>query len=406
MKRLLAGLAGTLLLLEFGCAQPAVPEPEEFGAGETAVLAETATAEPAAPSAAGTPVIGSTSSGVTTMNVSGSVNSGSDYRLYDLGAGRVGDRWIVTPSSFTSGSLVLALFDADMNLLYRGYSAGEDMDHTLRADTAQVIVGVAPVGGGRGGSFDLTARRYSGSSVPPPRAQTVYLNFAATQDVRVHTHAPVSFAAFDSAMTGAPYAGKTAEMKAAILAAMQADYARYNVNFVSSDVGPPAGAYTIVHFGGEDGGLLGLADDVDSYNQDETQGAIVFVSSFALYQDMGLTLDEMALMVANVASHELGHLLGLYHTQAPDDLMDTTGTAWDLAEDQAFLRAELETSVFPVGMEDSPRLLEQTLGPAPFAAAKVKAAMRPVKGATYKALRDFTRKELRHTCGTCAALDR
>lgn len=404
MKRLLPACAGLMLLWELGCAQPSIPESDEFGTGETAVLAETATAEPA-PGGVQTSGGSSPTSSVTTTTLSGTVGSGSDYRLYELGPGTAGDRWIVTPGSFTSGSLVLALFDADMNLLYRGYSSETDLDHTLRADTAQLLVGVAPVGGGRGGSFELIARRYAGSDAPPARAQTVYLNFAATENVRVYTHEPVSFATFDSAMTGAPYAGNTAAMKAAIVAAMQADFARYNVSFVTSDVGPPAGAYTIVHFGGADDSLLGLADDVDSYNQDETQSAIVFVESFALYQDMGLTLEQMALMIANVASHELGHLLGLYHTQAPDDLMDTTGTAWDLSEDQAFLRAELEASVFPVGMEDSPRLLEQTLGLAPAAAAKARAAMRPVHGATYKALREFTRKELRHTCGTCAALD-
>jgi hypothetical protein len=243
-----------------------------------------------------------------------------------------------------------------------------------------------------------------GYDVPATQPQTVYLNFGAGAGVLVHLHSPVSFDPFDAAMTGAPYVGKTAEMKAAIVAAMRADYSRYNLTFVTSDEVQPSGAYTTVHFGGVDNSLLGLADDVDSYNKEQTQSAIVFVESFSLYQNMGLTVDEMALMIANVASHELGHLLGLYHTKAPNDLMDTTGTAWDLAGDQAFLRAELEASVFPTGMEDSPALLERTLGLSPSAAAKL--ALRPVRGPMYRLLRDFTRQELRHTCGTCAHLDR
>ncbi len=115
---------------------------------------------------------------------------------------------------------------------------------------------------------------------------------------------------------------------------------------------------------------------------------------------MQLTPDEMGIMIGNVGSHELGHLLGLYHTREPHDVMDTTGTAWELAENQRFDRAALEPSVFPVGMENSPMLLRDTVGeiaggpPAERQDYSLKQGLRMF-------IRDLTEIELRSGCGLC-----
>ncbi len=119
---------------------------------------------------------------------------------------------------------------------------------------------------------------------------------------------------------------------------------------------------------------------------------------------MRLEPEEMGQMVGNVASHELGHLLGLYHTLDPDDVMDTTGTAWDLAEDQLFGHTQLDPTVFPIGQEDSPGLLEKTVGMRPGVVVLDPSAS-TAKMARRAMIRRFAEEQIRWMCGTCQHLD-
>lgn len=240
--------------------------------------------------------------------------------------------------------------------------------------------------------------------MPTPRPQVVYVNFAGGSNVKVHRKDATSFPPFDAEMLGSDYAGATDIIKAEILAALREDFAGYHVIVMSSDEGPPpAGPYSTLHFGGSDPRLLGLADNVDQYNTQLQQNAIIYVKSFEDFSVMRLSDIEIARMVGNVASHECGHLLGLFHTREVSDLMDTTGSAWDLAAAQAFARAELETSVFPFGFANNPRRLEDAVGRHPVDPA-AKAAI-TAKAMRFKELRSLVAEELRHRCGTCLHLD-
>jgi len=407
-------LAAAIATALTGCVPPVlVPaDADDSDAFDTAV---SAAAEPAGadddPSDSGDQPLTSDTpppAADASLTFSGDVAGSGNYRLFELGGGTPGDRWTVTATAPMSSAFVVVLLDEDENLLMRMFfSYNAPLRHVLRETTGQVYLGIMPPSGGDGGDFRLKAALQTSQSVPAPAAQVVWVNFGAGNNVRIHRRDPVSFAPFDGSMIGELYAGHTQEMKDVILQEMRADYASYNVVIMSSDDGaPPTDAYSTIHLGGGESGLLGLADGIDNYNQNLTQEAIVYVENFAPYWTMQLEPDEMAVMIANVASHELGHLLGLYHTQDPDDIMDTTGSAWDLAENQSFIRGLLEPSVFATGWEDSPRLLAQTLGTKPDGAAKSAARQKSAKSATYKAIRRFARRELTCTCGTCLSLDR
>lgn len=386
-----------LLMLYAGCT------PQPAGQDDTNLLTAVAGITETGATTPESPATSATTDAPTSIR--GTLASGSEYQVIQLGQGVGGEEWVIGDDSglVRSASFLVVLFDSHYNLLQRQVvSAGVALEHIVRADTPALYLGVTSAYSGDT-DYRFAVRHRGAGAIPGLNPQVVWLNFAGGLNVPIHGRSGANFGAFDASALGPQYAGATEVIKAAILAVVREDYAGYNVTVLSSDDGPPPdGPHATVHFGGVDDQLLGLADSVDQYNVDPWENAIIYVESFAGFAVMRLSDEEMAQMVGNVASHEFGHLLGLYHTRLPTDLMDTTGTAWDLVGDQAFSRAPLEASVFPFGFEDSPAKLAQTVGVAPGGAESSLAKPLSTEKMQRKlALRALVQKELRQRCGNC-----
>lgn len=311
------------------------------------------------------------------IDISGSLSDAQDHDVYDLGAVSAGEQITVAADCADTLDLAAAVFDEHQCLLSTSDDRGWQTDTrpslavTLRQDTQHcyAVIAASPKAGSAQGSYTLRILRET-SAAPAARPQVLYLNFAGGQHIWLPDTTQANIPAFDAAEIDSSYAGKTADMADAIVRHVQNHYARFDVQIVSStqSLTPPENA-TILYFGLYNSDLLGLADSVDEYNIDLTQMAIIFTDTFRLFLPLKPSVEDMAVAIANVASHEAGHLLGLEHTADWDDLMDTTAPADALLKDQEFKTAPLYDQVFPIGQQDGVALLTDAVGANPNTAA-------------------------------------
>ncbi|MHC4718035.1 MAG: matrixin family metalloprotease, partial [Planctomycetota bacterium] len=112
-----------------------------------------------------------------------------------------------------------------------------------------------------------------------------------------------------------------------IVATVEGHYAAFdNISFTT--VKPMGGQYATVFIGGNlspDRSTGGIADSIDTNNSNLADMAVVFGGEIATNTGrfFGQTLDTVAVVLGNVASHELGHILGLNHVNNSLTLPDT-----------------------------------------------------------------------------------
>jgi hypothetical protein len=126
---------------------------------------------------------------------------------------------------------------------------------------------------------------------------------------------------------------------------------------------PPGEMYSTIYFGGFDPSAFGLAEDVDLYNVDCCDDALIFTESFTPSVFTGVpTADEVGTAIGNVGSHEAGHVLGLNHTDDDLDLMDDQSSADVFLEDQEFMEAPLSDDIMSIGTQNGVLLLNEIVG--------------------------------------------
>ncbi len=320
------------------------------------------------------------------MMLQGELDSAGDIDVYDLGPVVPGDRVVAELAASDGLKGVVALFDDNHDLLlvndYRNIYLGVAtpfIDVVLQRPSQHCYVAVAAAAGTDSlGSYGLITRLEAGTALPEPRPDSVLLDFIGGPGVRIGGRTPVDVPVFDAADIDDRFAGTTDRLIELVVRYVREDFEGFNVTILSTSEGDgPAAGQTRLYFGTLDEGLLGVAEGVDEFNLLSEQEAIVFTDTFRVFNPINPSVDEMARALANVASHEIGHLLGLVHTRGSKDIMDVTASLSQLTLDQYFGRAPLFAEVFPTGAQDSALCLLESVGGDPEVAfAKAQTAAR------------------------------
>jgi hypothetical protein len=303
--------------------------------------------------------------------IRGRLSASNDVDVYELGPAEVGDRVVVEflPDEGLRG--MIALFDADHACLLvnddRNTYLGRKepfIDVVIReaSPACYVAVGANPTELVEAG-YSLRASRRAGAVVPPARPDVVLLDFGGGAEVVIGNRPAIRIPRFDAADISETYAGATGEMIRLVVERVRADFAAFDLTVRSTHESPPVDpTATRVYFGAYDEGLLGVADGIDEFNATRRQEAIIFTDSFAAMTRLNPSVEEMAQALANIASHEIGHLLGLVHTRDPAGLMDVSASLAQLMSDQRFRDSGLAGDVFPIGTQDAAKRLVQSVG--------------------------------------------
>ncbi len=319
--------------------------------------------------------------------ISGAIDRRGDIDVFDLGPMSVGDVVHVRVSDL-SGSLqpafaiynqVNELINEDTLSSLPSRSGIVEIDHVVRADSDPFYLATSHnVAGFTSGQYELDVSVERAAATPEPSEQILYLNFSGGE-VDDPVFGRFDVGPFDAGDIDPIYEGQTEFMIQAIRATTEQNYERFNVTILDSiNDGPmPVDASEIV-FGGFNDLAFGAAQDVDLYNQNHTDTAIIFTESFEVdLFGQPPSPASMSVAIANVTAHEAGHLLGLHHVRDADAIMDEASPSFTLLADQEFISAPLSTSIFPLGNHNSAALLEVIVGLHPSPIAKTQQTIEP-----------------------------
>jgi len=303
--------------------------------------------------------------------ISGRISDSADVDVFDFGPVLPGDRIVVNVATDDNLNGAIALFDQDGNSLlvndhrnvYLG-QLGPFIDVVIRRPSgACYVVMTATPGFSAHGDYLLEASKEAAVEIPVPRPDVFVLDFVGGSNVRIGNRPPIDVPPFNAADISAQFEGDTREMMEHVVKLVRDDFKAFNITILSTheDGDAPEDA-SRVYFGTLDEALLGVAEGVDEYNATKGQPAIVFTNTFSAFMPLRPSVEDMAQAVANVASHEIGHLLGLVHTDNPAELMDVTASLRELMDDQDFATSPLYGAVFPIGFQDSVQYLLDALG--------------------------------------------
>ena len=300
----------------------------------------------------------------------GKIDSADDVDVYTLGELGAGDE-ISIDLRTVSGDLdpIMALFDPDENLhaLNDDRAAdGSDLDPLLHlvviGERGEYYLAVAPFSStGTTGTYEVTIAITPDVGREAPEPLVVFFDWDGGS-VNNPSLGRFTLGAFDATQVGLK-SDDTAVLKDRVEQVVADRFAAYQFELSSSDDGAePAAPHATIFFGGDSSFAFALSEHIDVLNADKQDVAVVFTKAYDGAFIRPLTRDEMGTAMGNTVAHEIGHLLGLVHTDACLSLMDSNCGNESLLLEQEFTRAQIDTGTFPIGWQDAAELIGWMLG--------------------------------------------
>jgi hypothetical protein len=310
--------------------------------------------------------------------IMGTVERRGDLDVFTLGALAPGDRLRLDASTPDSTlDVALAVFDTQQRLVYENDDRGGEqaslldsyIDFIIRhaGNPYYVVVSHSAfaASGTVTGSYRINMSIESGFDVPQPVGQTLLLDFNGGS-VDSPTLGQTTIDPFSGRAISPIYRSDTTLLKELIRATVEQNFERFNVTVLTTDQPLPSNdeEYSTIFLGGYNNRAFGIAEQIDLYNTDFCDDAIVYSESFSppVFTNVP-SVELLAEAIGNIVAHEAGHLLGLNHVDDELAIMDGASPADTFLLDQEFREAPLSSDIVRIGMQDAVMLLNEAVGP-------------------------------------------